>query len=89
MTTYFIWAIWAHDTKNGTSQMVADNIDTPSTVEYLQQLNVPQLTRMVRERPAARVVFRIEDIERFLIPTTINTNTLETDATVDAPFVRP
>jgi hypothetical protein len=69
--------------------MVANNIDTPSTVEYLQQLNVPQFTRMVRERPAARVAFRIEDIERFLIPTTINTNALEADATVDAPFVQP
>ena len=77
-----------HDTKNGTSQMVADNIDTPSTAEYLRQLNVPQLTRMVRERPAAGVVFRIEDIERFLNPTTIDTNALEADATVDA-FVQP
>jgi hypothetical protein len=34
MATYVIWAIWANDTKTGTSQMVANNIDTPSTVEY-------------------------------------------------------
>jgi hypothetical protein len=44
---------------------------------------------MVRESPAARVVFRIEDIERFLIPTTINTNALEVDAMADARFVQP